>query len=163
MTGKRMDEGKVIYEKRYPKEDWNDLEREATAQFSGEVKNLTMDDIIERMTSGIELVELPQRKKTVKAFVNAAVQTAEIYEIDIKITEFDSHVTVDYYFDCCGCMGFLREVLVYADDISFFRNVNGFELMLSIDHYTHAIYRHGRKTLPMDWSLKSNSDTEYYQ
>lgn len=161
--GKQMLEGKVIFEKRYPKLDLSDMELEAANRHDPETEKLTMDEILDKMTSGMELVEMPHRQKAVKTFVNTAVQTAEIYEIDIKITQYDSHVTVDYYFDCSGCMGCLREVLVYADDISFFSGVEGHDITLSIDYYTHAVYRHGRKMLPMDWSLEANPDTQYYQ
>ena len=101
--GKQMIEGKVIFEKRHPKLDLSDMELEAANRHDPETEKLTMDEILDKMTSGMELVEMPHRKKAVKTFVNTAVQTAETYEIDVKITQYESHVTVDYYFDCSGC------------------------------------------------------------
>lgn len=148
--GKNMLDGKVIYEKAYPEPDVSEMELEATGQPSAEAEKLTFNEIMEKLTRGRELVLLPQRQESAKAFVNTAARIAEMYGIDVKITQFDSHVTVDYCFNCSGCMGFLKEVLVYADDISFSRDVKGFDIMLSIDHYTHAVYRNGRKMRPMD-------------
>ena len=57
-------------------------------------------------------------------------------------------VTVIFSFDCGGAMGFLKSVIQYADDISFFSSTNGYEIVLALDFYTYALYRHGRKMRP---------------
>lgn len=36
----------------------------------------------------------------------------------------------------------------YADNINFFANVNGYEINISLDCYTHAVYRHGIQLYP---------------
>ena len=57
-------------------------------------------------------------------------------------------ISVDFCFNSSGCMGFLKHIMRFADDISFFANINGHDIVMSIDHYTHAETRHGRRIHP---------------
>lgn len=153
-----MEEGKVIFEKKYPKLDWAELEAEMEKErkFCSGDQNLTADEIVDRMSKDIKTVEMPERRKTVIAFIQNVTQIAETYEVDVRITQYETHVTADFFFDGGGRMGFLKEAIAYADDISIFQDKDGADFKLSIDHYTHAVYRKGRKVLPLDWTLNTD-------
>lgn len=64
--------------------------------------------------------------------------------------ENDSHIAVDYSFDCAGDMFFLIPLFRLADSISFFTGINGFEITISLDYYTHAVYDKNRLLHPQD-------------
>lgn len=91
---------------------------------------------------------LPERKPIAKAFISQAIEISENYQIDTEIRQGAGTVTVMFSFDCGGAMGFLKSVIQYADDISFFSSTNGYEIVLALDFYTYALYRHGRKMRP---------------
>ena len=83
-----------------------------------------------------------------KVFISQAIEISENYQIDTEIRQGAGTVTVIFSFDCGGAMGFLKSVIQYADDISFFSSTNGYEIVLALDFYTYALYRHGRKMRP---------------
>ena len=82
------------------------------------------------------LVPLPQRKKSAEAFIQTAREVSELYELDVKVVKYFEHITVTYYFNAGGGLRYLRDVIRYADELSFFANSMGYEIVLSIDHYT---------------------------
>lgn len=152
MIDKAIFEEEVIYEKTYPREDVAELHaalsEEVDAQDRDETKRMTFDEIIEEIYEGVEYELLPERAKSAEIFVELAKRISEIYELDVKITRRHSHISVDYCFNSSGCMGFLKHIMRFADDISFFANINGYDIVMSIDHYTHAETRHGRRIHP---------------
>lgn len=152
MIDKAIFEEEVIYEKTYPREDVAELHaalsEEVDAQDRDESKRMTFDEIIEEIYEGVEYEPLPERTKSAEIFVELAKRISEIYELDVKITRRHSHISVDYCFNSSGCMGFLKHIMRFADDISFFANINGYDIVMSIDHYTHAVSRHGRQIQP---------------
>lgn len=83
-----------------------------------------------------------------KVFISQAIEISENYQIDTEIRQGAGTVTVIFSFDCGGAMGFLKSVIQYVDDISFFSSTNGYEIVLALDFYTYALYRHGRKMRP---------------
>ena len=109
---------------------------------------MTFDEIINEIFREIEYVLLPERAKTAEAFVKTAIEISETYELDVKIVKHHSHISVNYYFNSTGCMGFLRKVIMFADDIEFFTNTKGYDIVMSIDHYTHAVIRNGKRIKP---------------
>lgn len=42
-------------------------------------------------------------------------------------------------------MKHLIEVIKEADKFAFFKDIDGFDIAMSLDSYTHAEYRNGRK------------------
>lgn len=145
---------KVIYEQRYPKDDLSislntlglDSVQDCVSSFNP--KYLSFDDMMDELHSTTVYVALPERKSNVQQFIQTAIDVSSSYEIDIRIEDHISHLTVFYYFNCSGCMGFLKRILTYADDIAFFSNVRGYEIVMAIDYYTHAVYRGGHKINP---------------
>lgn len=152
MIDKVIFEEEVIYEKTYPREDIAELHaalsEEVDDQDREEKQRMTFDEIIEEIYEGVEYEPLPERAKSAEIFVELAKRISEIYELDVKITRRHSHISVDYCFNSSGCMGFLKHIMRFADDISFFANINGYDIVMSIDHYTHAVSRNGRHYQP---------------
>ena len=152
MIDKAIFEEEVIYEKTYPREDVAELHaalsEEVNAQDRDETERMTFDEIIEEIYEGVEYEPLPERAKSAEIFVELAKRISEIYELDVKIVKHYSHISVDFCFNSSGCMGFLKHIMRFADDIAFFANIKGYDIVMSIDHYTHAETRHGRRIHP---------------
>ncbi|MBP3294407.1 MAG: hypothetical protein J6N32_11695 [Clostridia bacterium] len=109
---------------------------------------MTFDEFWNILCNETEYVPLPEREKTAEHFKNTAIEISEMYELDIKIKQTQSHLSVNYYFNSAGCMGFLKDILCLADDITFFANIQGYEIVMSLDYYTHAVYRRGKRIEP---------------
>lgn len=142
---------KVIYQKTYPDIDLDELEALAGAEYlfgDNDDSAPSFDEFMKRVYQDTVYWLLPERVKTAKEFINRAIELSEMYEIDAEIIEHDTNITVDYFFDGCACMGFLKELIQYADDIAFFINSRGREIQLSMEYYTHAIIRNGRRVSP---------------
>jgi len=152
MIDKSIFEEKMIYEKTYPKDDIDELRaavsEDEDAHEDKEKKHMTFDEIMEEIYDGVEYEPLPEREKSAELFVKTAIQISETYEIDAKIVQRHSHISVDFCFNSSGCMGFLKYIIRFADDISFFANIKGYEIVMSLDHYTHAETRNGRRIHP---------------
>ena len=70
---------------------------------------------------------------------------SELYELDVTITEHTDHVSAEYYFNSSGGLRYLREVVKHADDISFFTNVRGYDIVMCLDFYTHTVFHRRRQ------------------
>lgn len=141
----------LIYKKCFPKENIEDLLANVTSQEDTENRAPTFrnpEELLAWAYKGVEYKYLPRREKTATALIKIAKETAEQFEIDTTIWRFSDHITVEYCFDCAGAIGFLKESLVYADDISFFKDIDGYDIIMHIDHYTHAVYRNGKRRKP---------------
>lgn len=141
--------GEVIFEKRYPKVVNDTLMAAAEAM----VEDLTggpkrQETRLSRVLADRVLVPLPQRRKSAEAFIQTAQEVSELHELNIKVVKHFDHITVTYYFNAGGGLRYLRDVIRCADELSFFSNSMGYEIVLSIDHYTHAVFRGGRRIYP---------------
>ena len=143
--------GKVIYEKKFPKQDWlgeteqNCVDAEHCA-FPD--KPVTAASILEWKARNTVYILIPGRQKAVRQFIRTAIRLSEENQIDIKIVRNFECVTVSLMFEARPGMGYLKEVIRYADNINFFANVNGYEIIISLDCYTHAVYRYGIQLYP---------------
>ncbi|WP_343120989.1 hypothetical protein [Intestinimonas butyriciproducens] len=45
-------------------------------------------------------------------------------------------------------MSYMKKVLKLADNISFFANVSGYDIIMSLNYYTHAVFVRGRQVYP---------------
>ena len=106
--------------------------------------------MLEQIERDRTLILLPERYVESKVFIKKAISVAELYDLDTKITEHDSHITVDYSFDCGGDAVFLINVIEMADSISFFTKIFDREVTISLDYYTHAVYLKNRLIAPID-------------
>lgn len=100
------------------------------------------------LQSSIELVPIPERKRKCKKFICLAIATSKVYEIDTVIACHNSHISVDLSFDCGGGMKYLKALLAFADDYSFFTGINDREITICLDYYTHYVYKSGKRVAP---------------
>lgn len=140
---------KVIYKKQFPK--WEMPETDdllADNAPSSENDNITFEEIMRRIYKDMVYVLLPNRQEKAKEFIETAIEVSELYEMDIEIEQHLSHISVSYYFDCGGGMKHLIDIISKADDVAFFRPKEGCDIIMSLDFYTHAEYRNGRRIEP---------------
>ncbi|MBS5655892.1 MAG: hypothetical protein KHW98_04200 [Firmicutes bacterium] len=125
-------ETEVIYKKTFLEKSIDEIEfsmiEQGISVKDKSKKHMTFDEIINEIFREIEYVLLPERAKTAEAFVKTAIEISETYELDVKIVKHHSHISVNYYFNSTGCMGFLRKVIMFADDIEFFTNTKGYDM-----------------------------------
>ncbi len=148
-----MYRSKVIYEKKFPNTDMEllaELEKELAAEGveDEESEHIPFEEIVKRIYRDMVYVVMPGRKEKAVAFIKKAIAVSELYEMDIKVEAFISHVCVTYSFNCGAGMKHLIEVIGEADNMAFFTNINGFDIVMSLDFYTHAEYRKGRQVNP---------------
>lgn len=142
--------GEIIYKKQFCKEPIEEIEPEMT-NFTDSSHAPSFEEIMKEIYSGVSYLALPQREKKAKAFIKAAIDLSNAYEVDIEIEEHFSHIAVNYFFNCSAAMGFLKKIIQMADDITFFDHIKGYDIILSLDYYTKAVFRNGRLIQP-DWS-----------
>lgn len=143
--------GNVIYEKRYPRENAEgietlsktlDKETEETQQIP------TFEEFLRRVYENQVCILIPERQRLAEKFIRTACEVSKLYRLDIKITQYSDHISVDYYFNAVGGLRYLREIVKYADEISFFANSMGYDIVMCLDFYTHAVFRNGHLMHP---------------
>lgn len=141
----------VIYEKKFPK--WEMPSDEELAEIkvdTDELKeHLTFEQIIDKIYEGVEYVPMPERTEAANEFVRKAIEVSDLYEMDIKIEKRTSHISVTYYFDFGGEMKHLTDIIGMADNIAFFgRKDKEYDIVMSLDYYTHTVFKNGRQVNP---------------
>lgn len=139
--------GEIIYKKQFCKEPIEEIEPEMT-NFTDSSHAPSFEEIMKEIYSGVSYLALPQREKQAKAFIKAAIDLSNAYEVDIEIKEHFSHISVNYFFNCSAAMGFLKKIIQMADDITFFDHIKDYDIILSLDYYTKAVFRNGRLIQP---------------
>lgn len=156
-----MEEKKVIYSKRFPKERYADLSEE-TKQLNREMK---LDDgvpegehILDFIKRNQKAVPNDERIAEKDMFIKAVVDLSSTYEIDADIVEYDTHLSVYLYLECAAYTGYhkklLSGIIVMADEMSVFppKEANAdYAVLLSLTYHTHDIYFKGRKITDLDW------------
>ena len=79
---------------------------------------MTFDEILDEIYEGVEYEPLPEREKSAELFIKIAIYTSETYELGVKIVQHYSHISVNF-FNSSGCMGFMKHIFRFADDIPF--------------------------------------------
>ena len=135
--------GRIIYEKRYPQENLEALIAAETGDEQAAAKSF--EEIVKEVYGNRVCVPIPERAKAARAFVLTARRVSELYELDVTITEHTDHVSAEYYFNSSGGLRYLREVVKHADDISFFTNVRGYDIVMCLEFYTHTVFHRRRQ------------------
>ena len=134
--------GEIIYEKHFHKETIEELEKERidlVEAFGEDAKQApSFNEIMKMIYSNVTYLALPEREKMAQTFIETAIEISNDYELDIEIEEHLSHISATYYFDCGAC-------------ISFFEHIKGFDMAMSLDFYTKAVFKRGRLIQPQ-WS-----------
>ena len=143
-----MDNGKVVYEKKFPHlsaEDCEQLYTEAKTDYMAAAKkDLAM--FCKRLLESTIRVIMPERVENCGFFIAMAKEIAEYYEIGTVVTEHDDRLSVEFRINCDDTYSGLKKIIEFSDDICF-RCDNG-DVILSIIYYTHATYRSGKKIKP---------------
>lgn len=136
----------IIYERHYPVKHLG--ESESQGELEKGTENLSFERIMEELYKDVVYVPLPEKQTAAGEFLKTAIDIANTYEVDVKIHRYFDRIEVKYYFDYAASVGFLKDTVIYADDISVFKDIEGFNLVISLDYYTHAAYRKDRRIIP---------------
>lgn len=109
---------------------------------------MPFEEFLKQMCEDFVYVLIPSRQKAARAFIRLAREISELYQLDVKITQHTSHISVDFYFNSAARMKYMKEIVAAADDVAFFANIFGCEINLCLDFYTHAVYQKGRQIMP---------------
>lgn len=151
----------IIYEKHYPHKSFEEEMKEMEEYCSKMGKDESVVDLqpsfeefYKDMIENRTLILLPEKANRAQDFIDLAIKTGKFYELDTIIRKADSHITASYSFDSGGDMMILLPILREADNIAFFAGIRGYEITMSIDFYTHAVFHHGRLVYPADIDLE---------
>jgi len=140
----------IVYEKKYPRIDpmveLKQVEMEAADE--PEQPRPTFDEIMQKTYANTTYVLMPERIKASEKFIQTAIEVSELYELDTKIVRHLDHISVDYSFNCCGGLRDINRVIGMADQSSFFKDIFGWDITISLDFFTHAVVRNGRVVAP---------------
>lgn len=136
---------RIIYEKEYPK---GTPEEQTYTPEGRKIPDISFEEFMRRGYENRFSTPIPNRVNGAQAFIAAVKNVSGIYQLDVKITEHIDHISADFYFNAGGSLRYMKEVLKLADDISFFANVYGYEIIMSLDYYTHAVFVGGRQIYP---------------
>lgn len=155
-----MEEKKVLYSKRFPKEDFSDID-EKFEQLNKENK---LDDEIKEGESFLDFIKknqtsVPnkQRIEEKELFIRAAIDLAESYSIDTDIIEYDTRIVANVFLQSSLYTGTIKKIIsgliVMADQFDIFPPKEGEEytVNLLLTYHTHDIYFKGRKITELDW------------
>lgn len=155
-----MEEKKVLYSKRFPKENPLDLDEEFE-QLNSEKK---FDDGLKEGESILDFLErnkttVPneERIKEKVIFVNAAIDLAETYQVDMDIAEYDTRVVANMFLQSSLYTGTIKKLIsaliVMADEFDILPPKDGedYTVNLLLIYHTHDIFLNGRKITDLDW------------
>lgn len=138
----------IIYKRTYPRETLEEALTEARLAEAPQGHLPPFQEFYQQMLLRQTRILLPERAPLAEEFISLAIKTGETYEIDTRITRDESHISVEYRFDCGGELDALLPLLRRADSVSFFTGIDGFDLTLVLDFYTHAVYQGDRLLHP---------------
>ena len=122
---------KIIYQKKYsnppslPNVDLN----EKNSEVSFEIKNVLQA----RERRKRNFVRRLFRKIKTKEFIKKSICIAELYELDILISQHTWGTTVELSFDSSGFLTKLKKVLILSDQIAFSSGVHGREITILLN------------------------------
>lgn len=143
-----MDNGKIIYEKRFPKltmSDYNAMLEESEIELPA-FQRQDSTTFFQNLLKNIVRIVMPERIKTCAFFISMAKQVAEHNEVDTVITEYEDCFVAKFYIGNDNTSFGLKKLIEYSDTVNF-----GYEekcAVISVNYYTHAIYRNGKRVAP---------------
>ena len=140
----------IIYEKKYPRINPIEEMKQIELEMADEPEEATppFNEIMAKIQADTTYVLMPERIKASEKFIQTAIEVSELYELDTKIERHLDHISVNYSFNCCGGMRDINRVFGMADQFSFFKDIYGWDITVSLDFYTHAVVRNGRVVAP---------------
>lgn len=140
----------IIYEKKYPRIDPMEEMKQIELEMVDEPEQSTpaFSEMMEKIYADTTYVLIPERAKASEEFIRVAIEVSELYELDTKIERHPDHISVNYSFNCCGGLRDINQVFGMADQFSFFKDIFGWDITVSLDFYTRAVVRNGRVVAP---------------
>nr|DAQ11004.1 MAG TPA: hypothetical protein [Caudoviricetes sp.] len=140
----------IIYEKKYPRIDPMEEMKQIELEMADEPEEPTpsFEEIMQKIQENTTYVLMSERIKASEDFIRAAIEVSELYELDTKIERHFDHISVDYSCNCCGGLRDINRVIGMADQSSFFKDIFGWDITISLDFFTHAVVRNGRVVAP---------------
>lgn len=142
--------GKVIYQKEYPRlsyEEWDHLGDDV-----GQLKEYRYPGgssaLCKKIIENCVRVLMPERLENLDYFISVTKEIADLYEMDVLITEYDEIITVRLKLDIDGSFPALKRLILLTDDISFDCREKERQIIILLTYYTHAIYRSGKQVFP---------------
>ena len=118
----------VIYKKQYP----DTVPDEIKAEAADTSDMPSWEEFIQKARAKHLQKSSPERIARSKEFIDAAIEIAELYELDLEIVQKPTSISADFSFDSGASMGFLKELISMADDIHFFSQIRNREITMSI-------------------------------
>lgn len=140
----------IIYEKKYPRIDPMEEMKQIELEMADESEEPapSFEEVMQKIQANTTYVLMPERLIASEEFIRSAIEVSELYELDTRIVRHLDHVSVDYSFDCCGDLRDINQVFGMADRFSFFKDIFGRDITISLDFFTHAVVRNGRVVAP---------------
>lgn len=140
----------IIYEKYYPRINLEEEFRQLNMEIieDRELPFPTFQELLDYFSKETFYIHLPHRVESSEKFIQLAIDISKRYELDTKITRYKDCIRVDYAFDSAGEMCGVNQLFGMADQFSFFNNINGRDITVSMVYYTHVVFRNGRIIAP---------------
>ena len=143
-----MDNGKIIYEKRFPKLTMRDYIA-MLEESERELPTFQREDstaFFQNLLKDVVRIVIPERIENYAFFISMAKQVAERNEVDTVITEYEDRYVAEFHIDNNSTNFGLKDLIEYADHVSF--GCEGENAVVSVIYYTHATYRSGVQITP---------------
>lgn len=155
-----MEEKKVLYSKRFPKESHLDLDEEfekLNKEHKSDNEPKEGESLLDFLERNRSTVPNEERIKEKVIFVKAAIDLAETYQIDMDIAEYDTRIVANMYLQSSLYTGTIKKLIsalmVMADEFDIFPPKEGedYTVNLLLTYHTHDIFINGRKITDLDW------------
>lgn len=134
--------GKIIYSKRFPQMDPEQLCREAAEDAGDGTAPPPFEEFLREVRENSVYVPRPDKLQNRQRFIDLAKQLSLDYEIDMDIKEHDHFISVNLHLYCGAytgtCKDMLSGLLDLCDRICFFKlKTEPCDFTLSLDYMTH--------------------------
>lgn len=155
-----MEEKKVLYSKRFPKESHLDLDEEfekLNKEHKSDNEPKEGESFLDFLERNRSTVPNEERIKEKVIFVKAAIDLAETYQIDMDIAEYDTRIVANMYLQSSLYTGTIKKLIsalmVMADEFDIFppKEREDYTVNLLLTYHTHDIFINGRKITDLDW------------
>ena len=136
----------VLYKKEYAHDEANECVSPAKPMTDEDRHNARK--FIDRLFDSITTEPLPQREERVICFVRAAIELSVQCSLDVEIRKYETHISVDFSFDNGCIIKGQNRLFQMADEITMMSGLHGRDVVLTLDYFTHVIYRDGRQIYP---------------
>ena len=136
----------VLYKKEYARNEIDECVAPAKSTTDEDRQNARK--FIDRLFDSITTEPLPQREERVICFVRAAIELSVQCSLDVEIRKYETHISVDFSFDNGCIIKGQNRLFQMADEITMMSGLHGRDIVLTLDYFTHAIYRDGRQIYP---------------